>query len=44
MPTGQSGHPLSAFYANSHDAWVKGEATSFLPGDPQHTLRLIPGR
>ena len=32
MPTGQSGHPLSPFYANSHDAWVKGEPTPFLPG------------
>jgi penicillin amidase len=44
MPTGQSGHPLSPFYSNSHDAWVKGEPTPFLPGDPQHTLRLIPDR
>ena len=44
MPTGQSGHPLSPFYSNSHDAWVKGEPTPFLPGDPQHTLRLVPER
>jgi penicillin amidase len=42
MPTGQSGHPLSPFYANSHDAWVKGEATPFLPGGVVHTLRLGP--
>ena len=33
MPTGQSGHPLSPFYANSHDAWVKGGATPLLPGE-----------
>ena len=26
MPTGQSGHPLSPFYANSHDAWVERRA------------------
>ena len=32
MPTGQSGHPLSPFYANSHAAWAKGEPTPFLPG------------
>ena len=38
MPTGQSGHPLSPFYANSHDAWVEGEATPFLPGPAEHTL------
>jgi len=44
MPTGQSGHPLSPFYANSHEAWVKGEATPFLPGPAQHTLRLVPRR
>jgi penicillin amidase len=42
MPTGQSGHPLSPFYANSHDAWVKGEATSFMPGPARHTLTLTP--
>jgi penicillin G amidase len=42
MPTGQSGHPLSPFYANSHDAWVKGEPTPFLPGPAVHTLTLRP--
>ena len=42
MPTGQSGHPLSPFYANSHDAWLKGEPTPFLPGDTVHTLTLAP--
>ena len=42
MPTGQSGHPLSPFYANSHAAWVKGEPTPFLPGQPVHTLTLAP--
>jgi penicillin amidase len=42
MPTGQSGHPLSPFYANSHRAWVNGEATPFLPGQTEHTLTLTP--
>jgi len=42
MPTGQSGHPLSPYYANSHDAWVKGEPTPFLPGQAEHRLRLVP--
>ena len=42
MPTGQSGHPLSPFYSNSHDAWTKGEPTPFLPGPSQHMLTLIP--
>jgi penicillin amidase len=42
MPTGQSGHPLSPFYANSHQAWVKGEKSPFLPGPPVHTLTLTP--
>ena len=40
MPTGQSGHPLSPFYANSHDAWVNGDPTPFLPGPAEHTLTL----
>jgi penicillin amidase len=42
MPTGQSGHPLSPFYANSHGAWARGEPTPFLPGPPVHTLTLTP--
>jgi penicillin amidase len=42
MPTGQSGHPLSPFYSNSHDAWVNGEATPFLPGPTEHRLVLRP--
>ncbi len=42
MPTGQSGHPLSPHYADSHDAWVRGEPTPFLPGPAAHTLTLTP--
>ena len=42
MPTGQSGHPLSPFYSNSHDAWTRGEPTPFLPGPTEHTLTLVP--
>jgi len=42
MPTGQSGHPLSPYYRNSHDAWVRGEPTPFLPGPTEHTLTLSP--
>jgi penicillin amidase len=43
MPCGQSGHPLSPHYADGQEAWVKGEATAFLPGPPIHTLSLVPG-
>ena len=32
MPTGQSGHPLSPFYSNSHEAWVNGEADAVPAG------------
>jgi penicillin G amidase len=42
MPTGQSGHPLSPFYNNSHDAWARGEPTPFLPGPTRYTLTLAP--
>jgi len=42
MPTGQSGHPLSPFYANSHAAWLAGDPTPFLPGPAVHTLNLVP--
>lgn len=43
MPGGQSGHPLSPFYSNSHRAWENGEPTPFLPGSTRHTLVLAPG-
>ena len=42
MPAGQSGHPLSPYYANSHEAWVNGDPTPFLPGPAEHTLTLGP--
>lgn len=42
MPGGQSGHPLSPFYADGHAAWVRGEPEPFLPGPPVHTLNLRP--
>ena len=44
MPTGQSGHPLSDFYARGHDDWVKGRPSPFLPGTAEHTLTLMPAR
>jgi penicillin amidase len=40
MPIGQSGHPFSPFYSNSHDAWAKGAGTPLLPGNPAHRLTL----
>jgi penicillin amidase len=42
MPAGQSGHPLSPHYSDSHQAWARGEPTPFLPGPTVHTLTLIP--
>jgi penicillin amidase len=42
MPTGQSGHPFSPFYANSHEAWVNGDPTPFLPGPAEYSLTLTP--
>jgi penicillin amidase len=41
-PAGQSGHPLSPFWDAGHRAWVSGEPTPFLPGEPVHRLRLQP--
>jgi penicillin G amidase len=43
MPTGQSGHPRSPFYGNSHPAWVEGTPQPLLPGPPVHRLTLAPG-
>lgn len=42
MPTGQSGHPLSPYYANSHPAWARGELTPLMPGPAAHSLSLEP--
>lgn len=42
MPTGQSGHPLSKFYAKGHDEWVQGLPSPFLPGPAEHRLTLTP--
>jgi penicillin amidase len=42
MPVGQSGHPLSPYYRNGHDAWAEGKPTPFLPGPAAHRLRLTP--
>ncbi|MDX1656910.1 MAG: penicillin acylase family protein, partial [Candidatus Competibacteraceae bacterium] len=42
MPSGQSGHPLSPHYRNSHPAWVAGRPTPFLPGPTANTLTLVP--
>lgn len=42
QPGGQSGHPLSPYFRAGHDAWVRGDATPFLPGATRHTLTLQP--
>jgi penicillin amidase len=42
MPGGQSGHPLSPYFAAGHEAWVNGEPTPFLPGIAEHSLTLSP--
>ena len=42
MPGGQSGHPLSPFWAAGHDDYVHGRPTPFLPGPAAHTRVLHP--
>lgn len=44
MPCGQSGHPFSPHYRDSHEAWMTGKATPFLAGPTRHTLTLKPTR
>jgi penicillin amidase len=44
MPGGQSGHPLSPYWGAGHEAWVKGEATPFLPGKAEHVMELEPAK
>ena len=42
MPGGQAAHPLSPYLHSGHAAWVHGEASSFLPGPTEWTMRLAP--
>ena len=42
MPGGQSGNPLSPYYRAGYEAWVRGDATPFLPGPAAHRLQLRP--
>ncbi len=42
MPGGQSGHPLSQHFGDQQEAWAKGQATPFLPGQPVKTYVLRP--
>jgi penicillin amidase len=42
MPGGQSGHPLSPYFLAGHEAWVRGDATPFLPGPVVHRMELTP--
>jgi penicillin amidase len=44
MPGGQSGHPLSPFWAAGHDDWVHGRATPFLPGPARYVIDARPAR
>jgi penicillin G amidase len=42
LPGGQSGHPLSDWYAAGHRAWVEGAGAPLAAGPPRHRLDLRP--
>jgi penicillin amidase len=42
MPGGQSGHFLSPYYREGHEAWVEVAATPLMPGPTKYTLLLQP--
>lgn len=42
MPGGQSAHPGSPHYRDSHAAWAAGEPTPLTAGPAVHTVRLVP--
>jgi penicillin G amidase len=42
LPTGQSGHPLSPYYGASHEDWLMGNMTPFLPEQTKWTLEFNP--
>ncbi|TAL55862.1 MAG: penicillin acylase family protein, partial [Methylovulum sp.] len=43
MPGGQSAHPLSPYYRDQQDAWVKGLPIGLLAGKAEYRLVLKPG-
>ena len=43
LPGGQSGHPLSPFFGAGFNDWLEGHPSPFLPGEPEHSLTIIPG-
>ena len=44
MPTSQSAHPLSGFFARGHEDWVDGTPNPYLPGEVAYSLTLTPDR
>ncbi|MGF9762427.1 penicillin acylase family protein [Microvirga sp. 0TCS3.31] len=42
MPTSQTGHPLSPYYMAGHEAWARGQAAPFLPGEPKWRMVFQP--
>lgn len=43
LPGGQSGHPLSRWFASDHDDWLYGRGAPLQAGAAIHTLHLEPG-
>ncbi len=44
IPAGQSGHPLSEFYAADHPHWLSEKPLGFLPQAEKYSLQLQPQR
>jgi penicillin amidase len=42
MPGGQSAHPLSPYFLQGHEDWVKGRPMPLLPGVARNTLTFEP--
>ncbi|AWL12345.1 Penicillin amidase [Saliniradius amylolyticus] len=42
MPSSQSSHPLSPYFASGHDDWVNGRPTPLLPEASEYHLTLTP--
>ncbi|WP_348727760.1 penicillin acylase family protein [Rheinheimera texasensis] len=44
IPAGQSGHPLSEFYAADHAYWLGEKPLGFLPQAEKYSLQMLPQR
>ncbi|HXS73300.1 MAG TPA: penicillin acylase family protein, partial [Rhodanobacteraceae bacterium] len=42
MPSGEAGNPLTPYFGDGHEEWVRGAPTPLLPGPGKYRMTLLP--